>query len=643
MGTLPLHLHRLRLWKLVTSDDPCSYPDLAIMDAGPPAQPYIRLTKDRDIRVLYLLPGGLSDDLACEVHQVSLDSDVSYECLSYRWGHEESGSIKLGEDASLALNPNLLNALHHLRLSDTMRVLWADQICINQADNLEKTKQVGLMGEIYQKASKVVAWLGLPDEKTASTFEFLKNLSHYIVARVRFQGTGSPNSAGINDTLLEAMIQEYPTSLPQWTDARTFLERDWFARIWILQEIVLAPNVLIQCGEHTLSWEILDLLATILVVRPKNDITPTMSSGRFALEMARARTIYHQGTMEMKQSFLAITALLKGMREREATDPRDRVYGLLSIAIGPSESNLWPDYTKDWPEVYTDTTKSLLAHDKKLSILKLVEVKAQMETRIPSWVPDLRSYDELNFWYQPRLIIRPEDIYRSAGNTFIMSRSVSDAKLLALRGLYVGSITSISRIAGNIMGNVALGARVLDGGEWFQFAQGCAKNGMYPPTGEPLIDAFARLRIGDQLIRTVSERRMLKPAEYPSPGNFTYSESGDRILRGDRDDIGSMILSQTTRRRLFITDTGYMGLTHRSNKVEDKVYVLLGGDMPFVLRPKNKHFLFRGEAYVHGIMDGEALTKARQNVDPSWVPQAGWFEELKGGTMPFETEEVILE
>ena len=152
------------------------------MEAGPRKQPYTPLNTDRGIRVIHLLPGGSSDDLACEVHHVLLDADIAYECLSYRWGHEDSGSIKLGENASLALNQNLLDALQHLRLSDTMRVLWADQICINQADDLEKTKQVGLMGEIYRKASKVVAWLGLPNEKTHSTFDFLKSLSRYVIA-----------------------------------------------------------------------------------------------------------------------------------------------------------------------------------------------------------------------------------------------------------------------------------------------------------------------------------------------------------------------------------------------------------------------------------------------------------------------------
>ena len=235
------------------------------MDIGPPTPPYTPLIRDRDIRVIHLLPGRSSDDLACEVHHVSLDADISYECLSYRWGHEHSGSIKLGANASLALNQNLLDALHHLRLSDTTRVLWAAQICINQADDLEKTKQVGLMGEIYRKASKVVAWLGLPNEKTPSTFDFLKGIRHYVITIGRKQGAGSVNTAEDNDKLLEAMMKEYPTSSSQWTDVQAFLERDWFSRVWILQEVVLAKSILIQCGDHTLSWGALDILGSLLI------------------------------------------------------------------------------------------------------------------------------------------------------------------------------------------------------------------------------------------------------------------------------------------------------------------------------------------------------------------------------------------
>ncbi len=39
----------------------------------------------------------------------------------------------------------------------------------------------------------------------------------------------------------------------------------------------------------------------------------------------------------------------------------------------------------------------------------------------------------------------------------------------------------------------------------------------------------------------------------------------------------------------------------------DQVWVVKGGNIPLILRPKNKRFMLIGEAYVHGIMRGEAV------------------------------------
>lgn len=39
-------------------------------------------------------------------------------------------------------------------------VLWADGICINQKDILERASQVKLMGDIYSKAQATAAYLG---------------------------------------------------------------------------------------------------------------------------------------------------------------------------------------------------------------------------------------------------------------------------------------------------------------------------------------------------------------------------------------------------------------------------------------------------------------------------------------------------
>jgi hypothetical protein len=62
------------------------------------------------------------------------------------------------------------------------------------------------------------------------------------------------------------------------------------------------------------------------------------------------------------------------------------------------------------------------------------------------------------------------------------------------------------------------------------------------------------------------------------------------------------ILFKTTRKRMFKTETGYMSIAHRSVEIGDRVYVFMGGEMPFVLRPfgvSSNHFGFGGESYVH--------------------------------------------
>ena len=40
------------------------------------------------------------------------------------------------------------------------RPIWIDAVCINQNDDLEKSGQIPLMGEIYSKAAEVLVWLG---------------------------------------------------------------------------------------------------------------------------------------------------------------------------------------------------------------------------------------------------------------------------------------------------------------------------------------------------------------------------------------------------------------------------------------------------------------------------------------------------
>jgi hypothetical protein len=69
------------------------------------------------------------------------------------------------------------------------------------------------------------------------------------------------------------------------------------------------------------------------------------------------------------------------------------------------------------------------------------------------------------------------------------------------------------------------------------------------------------------------------------------------------------IKMMTFGRRLFTTRGGFMGLGPAAAQVGDKVYVLLGGQVLYVLRDHGEsQFEFVGECYVHGMMDGQACS-----------------------------------
>ncbi|KAH8658186.1 heterokaryon incompatibility protein-domain-containing protein [Xylariales sp. PMI_506] len=70
------------------------------------------------------------------------------------------------------------------------------------------------------------------------------------------------------------------------------------------------------------------------------------------------------------------------------------------------------------------------------------------------------------------------------------------------------------------------------------------------------------------------------------------------------------------QRKLFILDAGYLGLGLETMQVGDEVYVLAGADVPFIIRRDGPdRYRLIGEAYVHGMMHGEAIAEqSRQSL-----------------------------
>lgn len=154
-----------------------------IMTATPFKHSPLNPADPRAIQILNLLPSrDLEGPVYCELRHSSLNEDnVRYEAVSYTWGDFKPGHRVFINGLYLDVTPNCLQALKSFRRKFHSRTLWVDAICIDQRDTdesrRERDRQVMIMGDIYRKAQKVLAWLGPEEPTTARTISKLKRLA----------------------------------------------------------------------------------------------------------------------------------------------------------------------------------------------------------------------------------------------------------------------------------------------------------------------------------------------------------------------------------------------------------------------------------------------------------------------------------
>jgi hypothetical protein len=98
--------------------------------------------------------------LRCQLVHRAFDQTPTYYALSYRWGDESAQKRIILNGSKFPVRRNLYDALRFLQNRDEDVLIWIDAICINQDDFEERSQQVRIMHLIYQRATKVVVWLG---------------------------------------------------------------------------------------------------------------------------------------------------------------------------------------------------------------------------------------------------------------------------------------------------------------------------------------------------------------------------------------------------------------------------------------------------------------------------------------------------
>lgn len=110
-------------------------------------------------------------------------------------------------------------------------MLVVDAVCINQNDIVERSHQVGIMSQIYSKAEEVAMWLGRGTERTELAMETLQRLAY-------------PN---------EWESLQWDTD-GRWRALKDLFDLEYFSRMWIVQEVVLARRLTIYCGSKSVDW-----------------------------------------------------------------------------------------------------------------------------------------------------------------------------------------------------------------------------------------------------------------------------------------------------------------------------------------------------------------------------------------------------
>ncbi|KAI0528119.1 heterokaryon incompatibility protein-domain-containing protein [Xylaria bambusicola] len=289
-------------------------------------------------RLVRLLKGVANDFIDCELVYTSLDENgISYEAVSYTWGSSNKPFSILLDGQKFMVTENLWSLLRDLREAESDRYLWIDAIAINQDDDLERGHQVQRMQAIYGGAERVLVYLGTDSPFTRALLESLLLLQTSISGRY-----SAPDDIRWKTTwqVVLSKLQDRYTTVDVKGDLQKgfieLLQRSWFRRIWVLQEVANARAASVFCGRNSVRAQIF-VMAPILLGVDLNS---------HAAAIFRLMPSY-PGDVSRKTRDRNFLSLLLDFRHSEASDQRDKIFALLGLCGGSEiQKYIVPDYTR---------------------------------------------------------------------------------------------------------------------------------------------------------------------------------------------------------------------------------------------------------------------------------------------------------
>ncbi|KAL9045627.1 MAG: hypothetical protein Q9214_001357 [Letrouitia sp. 1 TL-2023] len=473
------------------------------------------------------------------------------------------------------------------------------------------------------------------------------------------------------------------------------LERPWFQRIWVLQEVAVSKRTVLQLSNAVLDWETLAIGCIVsrrltLMSSSKMSMSPNISP---ILEITNLRRLVH---LQKKPPALS---LVNRYRKWNATDPRDKIYAFYGLATAEMEQlGIAPDYHRSIQDTYSLFAEAVLQQYRGSHLLSYAhkEQSSPSASWIPNWADTKFQSVVAEDHEMSRLLESSksgEGRFSAAGSSEVMFSMSSTPGSLAMRGFAVAQIERVGDLlqipsddqiedlkeasdsvaVTHQMRFLQSNAEVLQKWEEMAGISGSKKSKANDLTAYRRVMTLGRTPTGaseNESERAFQEwrdsvRKVFIAFETAADLGFDIKTQDSKdwadwmnalvtdpleekgfwktlhgvgkaakdakiwlrvkpllklarlgtsvLLRGQFFQAGHLLMNPMAMevqnlvgRRLAWTTMNHLALVPAGTNVGDSVVLLAGGAVPYVFQAKDDVWELLGDAYVHGLMHGEA-------------------------------------
>ncbi|KAG9231580.1 hypothetical protein BJ875DRAFT_506607 [Amylocarpus encephaloides] len=472
------------------------------------------------------------------------------------------------------------------------------------------------MRTIYHNAESVEVWLGMDANGSRLAVQLTRELNMCQRGKAS-QIIRDPANA----EALEALV--------------VLFRRQYWWRIWVIQEISVAKRAIVYCGSESTPWNELDGVCDIL--REEEDFLQDM----FYERPSFARTLLHGGPRGLHLSRYSpqneappLLELLLSHKSKKSTDPKDKVFAL--VGISNARTSFGPiDYSRSLKDIFSHTARLIISSTRKLDII-CVRQHDHITSDLPSWIPHW-ARPPVNFGALPVGLHHRRPEYTAAGNSLADFEFSHGGYVLKAGGFIVDTLSAVgmSFRQRGAPKNVEPVLHVFH--DWWNLFVASTSN----PQSTSAQSVFGRtifcgnwahddkimyeeklknmFELSEALLGRGNMLRLENPP-FQSMENSTASlveeiEDGEEEI-GEKEQVSVAINASVmmNRRRLFVLKSGLVGLAPWDAATGDIVAILFGCRFPVILRRVGKRqgdktYKLVGEAYIDGIMNGEAMAR----------------------------------